>query len=138
LRPQQTIENPVELTGRGLFTGEPAVLRFQPAEADTGAAKETPVDVSQERRARWEDTDPSARFERRGAHEQASVVRQYPVAHSVVVRLSQRGPTAGTSAVAERLPHRPELRWQAMCLDGFDSSSLGHAHADSVRSGFTG
>jgi UDP-3-O-[3-hydroxymyristoyl] N-acetylglucosamine deacetylase/3-hydroxyacyl-[acyl-carrier-protein] dehydratase len=33
---QQTIRNPVELAGRGLFTGEPSVLRFQPAPADTG------------------------------------------------------------------------------------------------------
>lgn len=33
---QQTIRDSVELTGRGLFTGEPAVLRFQPAPADTG------------------------------------------------------------------------------------------------------
>jgi UDP-3-O-[3-hydroxymyristoyl] N-acetylglucosamine deacetylase/3-hydroxyacyl-[acyl-carrier-protein] dehydratase len=36
LKPQQTIRNPVELTGRGLFTGEPSVLRFQPAPANTG------------------------------------------------------------------------------------------------------
>jgi len=33
---QQTIRDPVEIVGRGLFTGEPAVLRFQPAPADTG------------------------------------------------------------------------------------------------------
>ncbi len=33
---QRTIESPVELTGRGLFTGEPAVLRFCPAEPGTG------------------------------------------------------------------------------------------------------
>lgn len=36
MKPQQTISNPVEVAGRGLFTGEPAVLRFQPAPADTG------------------------------------------------------------------------------------------------------
>jgi UDP-3-O-[3-hydroxymyristoyl] N-acetylglucosamine deacetylase / 3-hydroxyacyl-[acyl-carrier-protein] dehydratase len=36
LRPQQTIRNPVELTGRGLFTGEQAVVRFLPAEPDSG------------------------------------------------------------------------------------------------------
>ncbi|MEP0843334.1 MAG: UDP-3-O-[3-hydroxymyristoyl] N-acetylglucosamine deacetylase [Phycisphaerae bacterium] len=36
MKPQQTIHSPVELSGRGLFTGEPAVLRFQPAPADTG------------------------------------------------------------------------------------------------------
>jgi len=36
LKPQQTIDKPVELSGRGLFTGEPATLRFQPAPADTG------------------------------------------------------------------------------------------------------
>ena len=36
MKPQQTIHEPVELAGRGLFTGEGAVLRFRPAEADTG------------------------------------------------------------------------------------------------------
>ncbi|UCD30458.1 MAG: UDP-3-O-[3-hydroxymyristoyl] N-acetylglucosamine deacetylase [Planctomycetota bacterium] len=36
LKQQQTIRNPVELSGRGLFTGEQAVMRFKPAEADTG------------------------------------------------------------------------------------------------------
>jgi UDP-3-O-[3-hydroxymyristoyl] N-acetylglucosamine deacetylase/3-hydroxyacyl-[acyl-carrier-protein] dehydratase len=36
LKPQQTIEKTVEVTGRGLFTGEPSTLRFQPAPADTG------------------------------------------------------------------------------------------------------
>jgi UDP-3-O-[3-hydroxymyristoyl] N-acetylglucosamine deacetylase/3-hydroxyacyl-[acyl-carrier-protein] dehydratase len=36
LKPQQTIRSPVELTGRGLFTGEQAVLRFCPADPDTG------------------------------------------------------------------------------------------------------
>ncbi len=36
MRPQQTINSPVELTGRGLFTGEAALLRFLPAKADTG------------------------------------------------------------------------------------------------------
>ena len=33
---QQTIERPVELAGRGLFTGEHVSLRFVPAPADTG------------------------------------------------------------------------------------------------------
>jgi UDP-3-O-[3-hydroxymyristoyl] N-acetylglucosamine deacetylase/3-hydroxyacyl-[acyl-carrier-protein] dehydratase len=33
---QQTISKPVELEGRGLFTGEPATLRFQPAEPNAG------------------------------------------------------------------------------------------------------
>jgi UDP-3-O-[3-hydroxymyristoyl] N-acetylglucosamine deacetylase/3-hydroxyacyl-[acyl-carrier-protein] dehydratase len=36
LKLQQTISNPVEITGRGLFTGEPSVMRFEPAPADTG------------------------------------------------------------------------------------------------------
>lgn len=36
MKPQQTISNPVELSGRGLFTSEPSVLRFHPAPADTG------------------------------------------------------------------------------------------------------
>lgn len=36
MKPQQTISSAVELTGRGLFTGEAAVLRFLPAPADTG------------------------------------------------------------------------------------------------------
>jgi UDP-3-O-[3-hydroxymyristoyl] N-acetylglucosamine deacetylase/3-hydroxyacyl-[acyl-carrier-protein] dehydratase len=36
LKPQQTIDKSVELSGRGLFTGEPATLRFQPAPPDTG------------------------------------------------------------------------------------------------------
>ncbi|NLX12560.1 MAG: UDP-3-O-[3-hydroxymyristoyl] N-acetylglucosamine deacetylase [Phycisphaerales bacterium] len=36
MNPQQTIKQPVELSGRGLFTGEAGVLRFQPAAADTG------------------------------------------------------------------------------------------------------
>ncbi|HOW69406.1 MAG TPA: UDP-3-O-acyl-N-acetylglucosamine deacetylase [Phycisphaerae bacterium] len=33
---QQTIERPVEIAGRGLFTGEPATLRFRPAPVGTG------------------------------------------------------------------------------------------------------
>ena len=36
MRPQQTIESTVEVSGRGLFTGEEGVLRFKPAPADTG------------------------------------------------------------------------------------------------------
>lgn len=36
MNPQQTIRNPVEIGGRGLFTGQPAVLRFRPAAADEG------------------------------------------------------------------------------------------------------
>lgn len=36
MKPQQTIDKPVELIGRGLFTGEPATMRFQPAPPDTG------------------------------------------------------------------------------------------------------
>lgn len=36
MSPQQTIQSPVEVSGRGLFTGESGVLRFRPAEADTG------------------------------------------------------------------------------------------------------
>jgi len=36
LKPQQTIRNTVELAGQGLFTGEQVVLRFKPADADTG------------------------------------------------------------------------------------------------------
>jgi UDP-3-O-[3-hydroxymyristoyl] N-acetylglucosamine deacetylase/3-hydroxyacyl-[acyl-carrier-protein] dehydratase len=36
LNHQQTIDKPVELSGRGLFTGEPSTLRFEPAPADTG------------------------------------------------------------------------------------------------------
>ncbi|MCH8880962.1 MAG: UDP-3-O-[3-hydroxymyristoyl] N-acetylglucosamine deacetylase [Planctomycetes bacterium] len=33
---QQTIRKPVEITGRGLFTGERAVMRFKPAKPNTG------------------------------------------------------------------------------------------------------
>ncbi len=36
MKQQQTIEKPVELVGRGLFTGEQSTLRFRPAPADTG------------------------------------------------------------------------------------------------------
>ncbi len=36
MKHQQTIDKPVELSGRGLFTGEAATLRFEPAPADTG------------------------------------------------------------------------------------------------------
>jgi UDP-3-O-[3-hydroxymyristoyl] N-acetylglucosamine deacetylase/3-hydroxyacyl-[acyl-carrier-protein] dehydratase len=36
LKPQQTIQNPVEIRGRGLFTGEEVLLRFKPAESDSG------------------------------------------------------------------------------------------------------
>lgn len=36
MKPQQTIDKPVELSGRGLFTGEPSTLRFEPAPADSG------------------------------------------------------------------------------------------------------
>ncbi len=36
MRPQQTIETPVELSGRGLFTGEEGQLRFRPGDPDTG------------------------------------------------------------------------------------------------------
>lgn len=33
---QRTIDRPTEITGRGLFTGEPVVARFRPAAADSG------------------------------------------------------------------------------------------------------
>ncbi|MFQ6047913.1 MAG: UDP-3-O-acyl-N-acetylglucosamine deacetylase [Phycisphaerae bacterium] len=33
---QQTISRPVELSGRGLFHGQPATVRFKPAKPDTG------------------------------------------------------------------------------------------------------
>jgi UDP-3-O-[3-hydroxymyristoyl] N-acetylglucosamine deacetylase/3-hydroxyacyl-[acyl-carrier-protein] dehydratase len=36
LKPQQTISRTVEIEGRGLFTGEPAVLRMHPAKPNTG------------------------------------------------------------------------------------------------------
>lgn len=36
MRPQQTIAKAVEITGRGLFTGETATLRIEPAAEDTG------------------------------------------------------------------------------------------------------
>ena len=36
MRQQQTIDRPVDLTGRGLFTGEPVTMRFEPAPANTG------------------------------------------------------------------------------------------------------
>jgi UDP-3-O-[3-hydroxymyristoyl] N-acetylglucosamine deacetylase/3-hydroxyacyl-[acyl-carrier-protein] dehydratase len=36
LNPQRTIRNPVEIAGRGLFTGQPAMVRFCPADADHG------------------------------------------------------------------------------------------------------
>ena len=36
MKHQQTIDKPVELSGRGLFTGEPSTVRFEPAPADTG------------------------------------------------------------------------------------------------------
>lgn len=36
MRQQRTIENPVEVSGRGLFTGKPGTLRFRPAGPDTG------------------------------------------------------------------------------------------------------
>lgn len=36
MKPQQTIQNPTEISGRGLFTGEEVVVRFKPASADTG------------------------------------------------------------------------------------------------------
>jgi UDP-3-O-[3-hydroxymyristoyl] N-acetylglucosamine deacetylase/3-hydroxyacyl-[acyl-carrier-protein] dehydratase len=36
LKPQQTIGRAVELEGRGLFTGEPTIVRFRPAEPNTG------------------------------------------------------------------------------------------------------
>lgn len=36
MKPQQTIERSVEIAGAGLFTGEPATLRFNPAPPDTG------------------------------------------------------------------------------------------------------
>lgn len=36
MKPQQTIQNPTEISGRGLFTGEEVVVRFKPAMADTG------------------------------------------------------------------------------------------------------
>lgn len=51
MKPQQTISSPVELTGRGLFTGEQVVLRFQPADADAGVVfvredQSPPVEVA--------------------------------------------------------------------------------------------
>jgi UDP-3-O-[3-hydroxymyristoyl] N-acetylglucosamine deacetylase/3-hydroxyacyl-[acyl-carrier-protein] dehydratase len=36
LKPQQTIEKPAEIRGRGLFTGEEVTVRFKPAGADAG------------------------------------------------------------------------------------------------------
>lgn len=36
MKPQQTIQNPTEISGRGLFTGEEVVVRFKPAMADSG------------------------------------------------------------------------------------------------------
>jgi UDP-3-O-[3-hydroxymyristoyl] N-acetylglucosamine deacetylase/3-hydroxyacyl-[acyl-carrier-protein] dehydratase len=36
LKPQQTIEKPAEIRGRGLFTGEEVTVRFKPAAADAG------------------------------------------------------------------------------------------------------
>jgi UDP-3-O-[3-hydroxymyristoyl] N-acetylglucosamine deacetylase/3-hydroxyacyl-[acyl-carrier-protein] dehydratase len=36
LKHQQTIEKPTEVSGRGLFTGEPVLVRFKPAGADSG------------------------------------------------------------------------------------------------------
>ncbi|MBI4578243.1 MAG: UDP-3-O-[3-hydroxymyristoyl] N-acetylglucosamine deacetylase [Planctomycetes bacterium] len=36
MKHQQTIDKSVELSGRGLFTGEPSTLRFEPAPPDTG------------------------------------------------------------------------------------------------------
>ena len=36
MKHQQTISTPVELQGRGLFTGQPATLRLRPAEAHAG------------------------------------------------------------------------------------------------------
>ena len=36
MKPQQTIDRPVEIAGTGLFTGEQATLRFSPAPPDTG------------------------------------------------------------------------------------------------------
>lgn len=36
MRVQRTIEHPVEIAGLGLFTGEPATLRFRPAPPGTG------------------------------------------------------------------------------------------------------
>ncbi|HOW19583.1 MAG TPA: UDP-3-O-acyl-N-acetylglucosamine deacetylase, partial [Phycisphaerae bacterium] len=36
MNPQQTIRKPVEIDGRGLFTGQPATLRFRPAAVDEG------------------------------------------------------------------------------------------------------
>lgn len=36
MNPQQTIRNPVEINGRGLFTGQPVAMRFAPAAVDEG------------------------------------------------------------------------------------------------------
>ena len=36
MKPQCTIEKPVEIRGRGLFTGDPCVLRFAPGDVDSG------------------------------------------------------------------------------------------------------
>lgn len=36
MNPQQTIRNPVDLSGRGLFSGQSATLRFRPAAVDEG------------------------------------------------------------------------------------------------------
>ena len=36
MKPQQTIEAPIELRGRGLFTGEEVTVRLKPAESDSG------------------------------------------------------------------------------------------------------
>ncbi|HVP09751.1 MAG TPA: UDP-3-O-acyl-N-acetylglucosamine deacetylase [Phycisphaerae bacterium] len=36
MKPQQTIEKPAEIRGRGLFTGEEVTVRFRPAAADSG------------------------------------------------------------------------------------------------------
>lgn len=48
MKPQCTIEKPVEIRGRGLFTGDPCVVRFRPAECDSGVwfiRSDTPAPV---------------------------------------------------------------------------------------------
>jgi len=49
LNPQRTIKHPVELRGRGLFSGEPCRIRFLPADADSGVTfvrKDLPAPVT--------------------------------------------------------------------------------------------
>ncbi len=51
MNPQRTIEREVEIAGRGMFTGEPVVMRLVPAMADTGVVfvrcdQEPPIRIS--------------------------------------------------------------------------------------------